>query len=82
MSGRRAHGAGRIERFEGRGWRDRGKKLAMGFSWLLAGPALRAQLADVPTALSMRRRFDGKMMRSEERYGVRGAIFGLNAHFH
>ncbi len=29
-------GAGRIERFEGRRWRDRGRMLAMGFSSLQA----------------------------------------------
>ena len=54
----------------------------MGFSWVLAGPAQRARPADVPTPLSGRKRFDGKMMRNEERCGVRGAIFGPEAHFH
>jgi hypothetical protein len=36
MSGRRQRGDGRIERFEGRRWRDRSRKLAMGFQSLQA----------------------------------------------
>jgi hypothetical protein len=42
-SGGRQRGAGRIERFEGSRWRDRGRKLSMGFSWVLARPAQRAR---------------------------------------
>ena len=54
----------------------------MGFSWFLAVPSQRARPAGVPSSLCRRARFDGKMMRNEERCGVRGAIFGLEAHFH
>jgi hypothetical protein len=54
----------------------------MGFLWLLAVPSQRARPAGVPSSLCKRTRFDGKMMPNEERCGVRGAVFGHEAHFH
>jgi hypothetical protein len=52
-----------------------GQEAGLGFSWLLAGPAERVRSADVPTPLSRRMQFDGKIMRTEERCRMRGAIF-------
>ena len=54
----------------------------MGFSWVLAGRAQGVRPADVPNLHSSRTRLDDKMMRNEERCGVRGAIFGPETHFH